>query len=119
MDTRRYRLNLRDGGPGDIDEIILSDGGVARGPDLPNWQSSYLLGICEAPTSYRGDALHYVTLAPRYVGESLDHIRQSGGMVGVGRVLPGEIPRRRECLMRLKLNIGPLACSRFSSPKYD
>jgi len=92
MDARQYRLNLNDGGPGDIDELILSDGGVVQGPDLPNWQPSYLLGICKTPTSYSGEALHYVTLAPRYVGESFDHIRQSGGVVGVGRVLPGRDP---------------------------
>jgi hypothetical protein len=92
MDRQRYKLNLSDGGPRDIDAVVLSDGGVVRGPDLPNWQTEYLLGICEAPISYRGEALHYVTLSPRYVGESLDHIRQSGGVVGVGRVLPGRDP---------------------------
>jgi hypothetical protein len=89
MDVERYRLNLRDGGPGDIDELILTAGGVVRGPDLPNWQPEYLLGICEMPTSYRGQELKYVTLSPRYAGESLDRIRNSGGVVGVGRILPG------------------------------
>jgi hypothetical protein len=94
MDAQRYRLGLGDGayGPGDINEIVLSDGGVVKGPDLPNWQGEYLLGVCEAPTSYRGETLHYVTLAPRYAGDSLAHIRQSGGVVGVGRVLPGRNP---------------------------
>jgi hypothetical protein len=92
MDRQRYQLNLSNVGPCDIDTVILSDGGVVRGPDLPNWQAEYLLGICEAPTSYRGEALHYVTLAPRFVGESLDHIRETGGTVGVGRVLPGRDP---------------------------
>jgi hypothetical protein len=91
MEGQRFRLGLGDGayGPGDIGEIILSDGGVVRGPNVPNWQGEYLLGICETPTSYRGDALLYVTLSPRHVGDSLDNIRQSGGVVGVGRVLPG------------------------------
>jgi hypothetical protein len=95
MDRQRYRLGLGDGahGPDDIAEIILTDGGAVRGPNLPNWQGDYFLGICEAPTCYRGEALQYVTLTPRNVGDSLAHIRQSGGVVGVGRVLPGRDPR--------------------------
>lgn len=92
MHAERYRLNISDGGSGDIDEIILSDGGVVRGPDLPNWQPEYLLGICEMPTSYRGEELKYVALSPRYAGESLDRIRRSGGVVAVGRILPGRDP---------------------------
>jgi hypothetical protein len=94
MDRHRYRLNLDNGahGPGDIAEIVISDGGDVRGPNSPNWQSEYMLGICEVPTSYRGDELRFVTLAPRYVGDSLAQIRQSGGTVGVGRVLPGRDP---------------------------
>jgi hypothetical protein len=95
MDGQRFRLALGDGayGLGDIREITLSDGGIVRGPTLPNWQGDYLLGICETPMSYRGGALSFVTLAPRYAAESLDHIRQSGGVVGIGRVLPGRDPR--------------------------
>jgi hypothetical protein len=99
MDAQRYRLGLGDGayGPGDIDEIVLSDGGVIEGPDLPNWHGQYLLGVCERPTSYRGEALRYVILSPRYVGDSLIHIRESGGVVGVGRVLPGrEAPTSKD-----------------------
>jgi hypothetical protein len=40
MGRQRYRLSLGDGahGPGDIAEIIISDGGEVSGPDLPNWQ---------------------------------------------------------------------------------
>jgi hypothetical protein len=95
MQAQRYRLGLGDGayGPGDIEEIVLSDGGVIRGPDLPNWQGEYLLGVCEMPTSHHDQALLYLLLSPRYVGDSLAHIRQSGGVVGVGRVLPGRDPR--------------------------
>ena len=94
MDRQRYRLSLGDGahGPGDIAEITLSDGGEVRSPDLPNRQSEYMLGVCEAPTFYRGEELRFVTVAPRYFGESLAQIRQSGGVVGVGRVLPGRDP---------------------------
>jgi hypothetical protein len=96
MNRQSYRLRLSDGayGPGDIAEILLSDGGEVRGPNLPNWRSDYLLGICEAPTSYRGEELRFVTLSPRYVGKSLADIRQSGGVVAVGRVLPGRDPMK-------------------------
>jgi hypothetical protein len=95
MEGQRFRLGLGNGayGHGDTGEIILPDGGIVRGPNLPNWQGEYLLGICETPTSYRGDAVRYVTISPRYAGESLDDIRQSGGEVGVGRVLPGRNPQ--------------------------
>jgi hypothetical protein len=48
-----------------------------------------MLGVCEPPASYRGEELRFVTLAPRNVGDSLARIRQSGSVVGVGRVLPG------------------------------
>jgi hypothetical protein len=41
---------------------------------------------------YRGEELKYITLSPRYAGGSLDRIRKSGGVVGVGRILPGRDP---------------------------
>jgi hypothetical protein len=94
VESQRYRLGIGDGahGPSDIGEIIVSDGGVVRGPDLPNWQRDYLLGVCEARTSYRGEPVHYVTLSPRHVGDSLADIRQSGGVVAVGARAAGPRP---------------------------
>jgi hypothetical protein len=44
MYAGRYRLNISDGGPGDIDEIILSDGGVVGDPIYRIGSRSIYLG---------------------------------------------------------------------------
>jgi hypothetical protein len=91
MASRQYKLSLGDGeyGPGDVGEITVVDEGTVPGPNSPNWQPEYLLVKCLAPTSYRGKELKYLVLSPRYKGATLTDIRREGGVVAVGRVLPG------------------------------
>jgi hypothetical protein len=91
MAPQQYKLSLEDGayGPGDIREITVLDEGTVPGPKSPNWQPEYLLVKCLAPTSYRGQELKYLVLSPRYKGATLTDIRREGGVVAVGRILPG------------------------------
>ena len=101
MKQRRYKLGLGEDcyGPGDISEVIVLEQGLIKGPDLPNWQRENLLVSCLDPTVYRGAALQYLILSPRYSTDSLSTIRSSGGVVGVARMLPGtyaEGPKRFE-----------------------
>jgi hypothetical protein len=76
-------------GPGDVPPFVITDGGNIRGPELPNWQAESMLAICEEPLIWRGAAVKYLSISPRYVGTTLNDIREAGGIVGVGRVLPG------------------------------
>lgn len=97
----RYRLGLADGcyEPGDIGEMTVLGLGLIKGPDLPNWQREGFLVQCLDPTIYRGQALRYLVLSPRYATDSLSRIRAQGGVVGVARMLPGtyaETPRSFE-----------------------
>jgi hypothetical protein len=91
MRLQRYRLALEGGarGGGDIDEIIVLDEGSIRGPLLPNWQNEYLLVRCIAPTSYHGQELRYLVLSPRHEGPTLADLQRDGGIVAIGRILPG------------------------------
>jgi len=93
--AQRYRIGLGDGcyGPGDIAHLLVSDGGTVRGPQLPDSQPEYILGICEEPKAYRGEPLQYVVLSPRYTTDTLRTIRESGAVVAVGRILPPCDPR--------------------------
>jgi hypothetical protein len=86
----RYRLGMADGahGPGDVQPLVLTDGGTIPGPDIPNWQGEYILGLCEEAVTWRGASVKYLAISPRYVGTTLTDIRHAGGIVGVGRVLP-------------------------------
>jgi len=89
---KQYSLGLGDGayGPGDIDGLIVQDEGVIPGPTDPNWQpKSLLLVRCLEPTSYRGQELTYLAVAPRYAGVSLKDVRLKETVVGVFRMLPG------------------------------
>jgi hypothetical protein len=91
MASRQYKLSLGDEayGPGDIREITVQDEGTVPGPQSPNWQPEYMLVKCLNPTSYRGQELTYLVLSPRHKGTTLIDIRQEGGAVAVGRILPG------------------------------
>lgn len=95
MNPQRYRVGMADGvyGPGDVAPLSTTDGGSIRGPDLPNWQTEFMLLICEEPVIWRGDLISFLEVSPRYVGATLESIRREGGIVGVGRVLPGHDPR--------------------------
>jgi hypothetical protein len=84
-------------GPGDVPLFVVSDGGTIRRPSLPNWQDA-MLGICEETFEWRGSSVNFVTISPRYVGTTLADIRESGGIVGVGRVLDGIDARLWEVL---------------------
>jgi hypothetical protein len=87
MTTQQYKLGLADGayGPGDIAEVTVADEGIIAGPNLPNWQSDYLLVRCLNPTTYHGEELRYLALGPRELGVSLRSIRTAGGVVSVFR----------------------------------
>lgn len=74
-------------GPGDVPVLRISDGGTVQGPDLPNWQGEFMLGICDDAMTWRGAEVRFLTIAPRYVGTTLADIRRSGGIVGVCRVI--------------------------------
>jgi len=63
--------------------------GQVHGPNLPNWEPSYLLLSVVRPFILDGERVEQVVAAPRYSGDSLEHISQSGGTVGVARVRPG------------------------------
>jgi hypothetical protein len=76
-------------GPGDVSPLVIIDGGSIAGPDIPNWQGEYMLGICDEAVTWRGATVKYLAISPRYVGTTLADIRHTGGIVGVGRVLPG------------------------------
>jgi len=92
---RRYRLGMADGahGPGDVGPLVVTDGGSIAGPDLTNWQVESMLAICEEPLTWRGDFVAFLVLSPRYLGVNLESVRREGGIVGVGRILPGYDPR--------------------------
>ena len=102
MKARDYRIGLGDGcyGPGDVAQLIVSDGGTVRGPQLPDWQPEYILGICQEPKSYHGEPLQYVVLSPRYTTDTLKTIRESGGVAAVGRVRPPCDPLRLGSFMK-------------------
>lgn len=91
MTSQQYKLSLGDGvhGPGDVLEITVLDEGMVPGPKSPNWQPEYLLVKCLEPTNYRGQELTYLVLSPRYKDTTLIDIRREGGVVAVGRILPG------------------------------
>ena len=76
-------------GPGDVSPLVIFDGGTISGPDLPNWQPESMLGICEEAVTWRGASVTFLAISPRYLGTTLADIRHAGGIVGVGRVLPG------------------------------
>lgn len=82
-----YKVNGGDGGcygpnfgPVNAQEIaeVASDG------------TSYLLLKLEAPIKHEQDVIDYIVVSPRYVGDSLDKLRQRGCHVGVSRVLPNQ-----------------------------
>ena len=95
METRRYRLGLGDGsyGPGDVEPLTIRICQVVKGPSLPNWQPESILAALESPIEWRGELVSYVTLSPRYTTDTLSSIQERGGVVAVGRVLPGNDPR--------------------------
>jgi hypothetical protein len=90
---QRYRLGLADGayGPGDVDLFTVEACRIVKGPDLENWQPESLLAAVEAPFKWHGDMVRYVTLSPRGP-ETLFRVEKEGGIVSVGRVLPGHDP---------------------------
>ena len=92
----RYRLSVSDGahGPGDVPLLGIEDGGVIKGPALPNWQDEALLGILGESLRWRDTIVDFVIITPRYAGTSLADVRKGGGIVGVGRVLHGSDARQ-------------------------
>jgi hypothetical protein len=96
MEARRYRLGLGDSGhgPGDVGPLTIRMCHVLKGPNLPDWQPESLLASLENPIEWHGDLVSYVTLSPRYTTDTLSSIRERGGVVAVGRVLPGNDPRQ-------------------------
>jgi hypothetical protein len=94
VNSRRYRLGLADGayGPGDVAPLTLTLGRIIKGPNLPNWQPDSILAALERPVEWRGELVCYVTLNPRYTTDTLNEIREKGGVVAVGRVRPGHDP---------------------------
>lgn len=76
-------------GPGDVLPLVIVDGGTIPGPDIQNWRGEFMLGICEEAVTWRGASVKVLAISHRYVGTTLADIRHGGGIVGVGRVLPG------------------------------
>jgi hypothetical protein len=81
-------------GPGGVPPLVITDSGTIRGPDLPNWQAESMLAICEEALNWRSATVKYLSISPRYVGTTLTDIRDAGGIVGVGRILPGHDARQ-------------------------
>jgi hypothetical protein len=94
MSRQRFSLALTDGvyGPGDVDAFTVQEVRLVPGPALPNWQSESLLTLCEKPFTWHNEAVTFVTLNPRYATESITSVKALGGVVAVGRVLPGHDP---------------------------
>jgi hypothetical protein len=114
MKSQRYRLGLGDGvyGPGDVEPLTVTSIRVLKGPNLPNWQPEVLLAALEKPIQWRGQPVSYVTLSPRHVGGTVFGMQREGGVVAVGRVLPGHNPLLWEKLLPLGLDywaVGTLA----------
>ena len=94
MDARRYRLGLADGayGPGDIEPLTIRMRRVVKGPNLPNWQPEAIVASLETPIEWHGELVSFVTLSPRSMSDTVFSLRDRGGVVAVGRVLPGNDP---------------------------
>jgi hypothetical protein len=92
--AQQFRLGLADGayGPGDVPPLIVTLRQTVRGPNLRNWQPESIVAALDAPIEWRGELVSYVTLSPRYTTDTLSSIRSRGGVVAVGRVLPGHDP---------------------------
>jgi hypothetical protein len=58
-----------------------------------------MLASVEVPFQWREELVSYVTINPRYTTDSLSSIEGKGGVVGVGRVRPGENPLEWEALV--------------------
>jgi hypothetical protein len=74
-------------GRGDVPPFVITDGGNIHRPELPNSPAESMLAICEEPLIWRGAAIRYLSIRPRYDGTTLNDIREAGGIVVVGRVL--------------------------------
>jgi hypothetical protein len=94
-ERRRYRLGMADGvyGPGDVEALVVADGGPIGGPKSSNWQPDSMLAICEEPIIWQGESVSFLVINPSFVGVTLSSIREKGGVVAVGRILPGHDPR--------------------------
>ena len=79
-------------GPGDVAPFSVRTCRVISGPALPNWQAQSIVASLELPFQWRGELVTYVTINPRYRGDTFYSIERSGGAVGVGRVRPREKP---------------------------
>jgi hypothetical protein len=94
VEVQRYLLGLGDGvyGPGDVAPLTITLGRMIKGPQLPNWQPGSILASLETPIEWHGELVRYVTLSPRYTTDTVSSLRRRGGVVAVGRVLPGNDP---------------------------
>jgi len=92
--AQRYRLALGGGayGPGDVPPLTISMVQVVKGPDLPDWQPESIIAELDPPIEWHGQLVSHVTLSPRYATDTLSSITDRGGVVAVGRVLPGNDP---------------------------
>lgn len=90
---RRYKIYIGDPydfrGPKEIDSLHVEPVEVVHGPDSPNWQKADWLFKLIEPIDYKGELVEFVTVSPRYVGDTLDEMLKKDTTVGVGRVLPG------------------------------
>jgi hypothetical protein len=80
-------------GPGDVEPLVVADGGDIAGPKSSDWQPYSMLAICEEPIIWRGESVRFLVINPRHVGVTLSSIREKGGIVAVGRIVPGHDPR--------------------------
>jgi hypothetical protein len=96
MSLPHYRLGKADGvyGPGDVEALVVAASGSIGGPELSNWAPESMLTLCERPIIWRGEPVSFLVISPRYVGVSLSSLRENGGIVAVGRILPGHDPRK-------------------------
>lgn len=91
---RRYELIGGDDGPYGpafgpiiVFEVDLVEDGTGK-----FWQVVQL----EQALEHDGQRIEFLTLSPRYAGDSLKKLRESGCTVGIGRVLPARIDDLRK-----------------------
>ncbi len=67
-------------GPNRIHVILNAE---VAGPAVENWSASYLLFEVRAPFTFEGRLYTHLLAAPRYASDTLEAIREDGGVVGV------------------------------------